>query len=112
MNSAETVPSTSNKPSTKLTTTGPSAEDWLLLRVGSIPKTSLGWFRCGVGFYNKKEYGKSIECFEKAVQLDPMNVRLSFYTFSEAYCLLLTPVLLLFFSSTMLIRLWLVHVSP
>ena len=51
-----------------------SVEEWLLLRIGSMPKTSLGWFRCGVGFYNKKEYTKSIECFEKSVQMDPLNV--------------------------------------
>lgn len=50
------------------------AEEWLLLRVGVVPRTSLGWFRTGVGFYNKKEYSKAIECFEKAVSLDPMNV--------------------------------------
>jgi tetratricopeptide (TPR) repeat protein len=53
-------------------TTG--CEEWLMLRVGSMPRTSLGWFRCGVGFYNKKEYTKAIECFEKSVALDPMNV--------------------------------------
>ncbi|KAJ3215090.1 hypothetical protein HK099_006515, partial [Clydaea vesicula] len=50
-----------------------SCEEWLLLRVGSTPKNSLGWFRCGVGFYNKKEHTKAIECFEKSVALDPMN---------------------------------------
>lgn len=49
-------------------------EEWLLLRVGAVPRNSLGWFRCGVGFYNKKEYTKAIECFEKSVQMDPMNV--------------------------------------
>jgi predicted TPR repeat methyltransferase len=49
-------------------------EEWLLLRVGSVPRTSLGWFRCGVGFYNKKESTKAIQCFEKSVQLDPLNV--------------------------------------
>ena len=54
--------------------TASGAEEWLLLRVGAAPRNSLGWFRCGVGFYNKKEYSKSIECFEKAVALDPMNV--------------------------------------
>ncbi|KAJ3244952.1 hypothetical protein HDU78_010125 [Chytriomyces hyalinus] len=53
-----------------------SSEEWLLLRIGVVPRNSLGWFRCGVGFYNKKEYTKSIECFEKSVELDPMNVRL------------------------------------
>jgi hypothetical protein len=53
-------------------TTG--CEEWLLLRVGSVPRNSLGWFRCGVGFYNKKEFTKAIQCFEKSVQLDPLNV--------------------------------------
>ena len=53
------------------------AEEWLVLRVGTVPRNSLGWFRCGVGFYNKKEFSKSIECFEKAVELDPMNVSLN-----------------------------------
>jgi hypothetical protein len=35
-------------------------EEWLMMRVGSTPRNSLGkyptyqgWFRCGVGFYNK-----------------------------------------------------------
>ncbi|KAJ3093053.1 hypothetical protein HK102_010958 [Quaeritorhiza haematococci] len=50
-----------------------SAEEWLLLRIGATPRNSLGWFRCGVGFYNKKEYSKAIECFEKSVALDPLN---------------------------------------
>jgi hypothetical protein len=66
-------------PDTNLTSTdgnnfSSSCEEWLLLRVGAVPRNSLGWFRCGVGFYNKKEYTKAIECFEKSVQLDPMNV--------------------------------------
>lgn len=51
-----------------------SVHDFLLLRIGSEPKTSTGWFRAGVGFYNKKQFGWSIECFEKAVEADPMNV--------------------------------------
>lgn len=51
-----------------------TVEEWLLLRVGSLPRNSLGWFRCGVGFYNKKEYAKAIECFDKSVELDPLNV--------------------------------------
>ncbi|KAJ1564331.1 hypothetical protein HK096_008527, partial [Nowakowskiella sp. JEL0078] len=50
-----------------------SSEEWLLLRVGTLPRNSLGWFRCGVGFYNKKEYTRAIECFEKSVQIDPLN---------------------------------------
>eukprot|EP01137_Pigoraptor_chileana_P004511 Opistho-2@46257 len=50
-----------------------SVETWLTSKVGTVPRNSLGWFRAGVGFYNKKEYVRSIECFEKAIQLDPMN---------------------------------------
>ncbi|KAI9007045.1 hypothetical protein HDU85_006016 [Gaertneriomyces sp. JEL0708] len=50
-----------------------STEDWLLLRIGTLPRTSLGWFRTGIAFYNKKDFPKSIECLEKATELDPMN---------------------------------------
>ena len=52
-----------------------TAESWLLGRVGETPQTSLGWFRAGVGFYNKREFQFSIECFQRSVQLDPLNVR-------------------------------------
>ena len=52
-------------------------EDWLFLRVGSVPRNSLGWFRCGVGFYNKKEYTRAIECFQKSIEQDPLNVLLA-----------------------------------
>lgn len=55
--------------------TQPSSEEWLLLRVGTLPRNSLGWFRAGVGFYNKREYARAIECFERAVEMDPNNVR-------------------------------------
>eukprot|EP00698_Gefionella_okellyi_P016881 TRINITY_DN4874_c0_g1_i1.p1 TRINITY_DN4874_c0_g1~~TRINITY_DN4874_c0_g1_i1.p1 ORF type:complete len:132 (-),score=6.59 TRINITY_DN4874_c0_g1_i1:296-640(-) len=48
-------------------------EEWLVLRVGQAPKTSIGWFRAGVGFYNKKEFPYAIECFEKSVALDSNN---------------------------------------
>jgi hypothetical protein len=51
-----------------------TAEDWFLQRIGSTPKTSIGWFRCGVAFYNKKDFSKAIECFEKSIELDPLNV--------------------------------------
>ncbi len=51
-----------------------SVEEWLLLKVGTLPRTSLGWFRSGVGFYNRKDFGKAIEAFHKAVELDPLNV--------------------------------------
>ncbi|KAI9143609.1 hypothetical protein BKA69DRAFT_1026537 [Paraphysoderma sedebokerense] len=53
--------------------TNSSAEEWILHRIGTVPRNSLGWFRCGVGFYNKKEYAKSIECFEKSIEFDPQN---------------------------------------
>lgn len=45
-----------------------------VLMVGETPSTSLGWFRCGVGFYNKKEFNFAIECFQKSIELDPLNV--------------------------------------
>ncbi|EPZ36952.1 hypothetical protein O9G_001397 [Rozella allomycis CSF55] len=48
-------------------------EEWLLLRVGSIPRNSVGWFRCGVAFYNKKEFLRAIDCLQKSVELDPLN---------------------------------------
>ncbi|KAJ3354521.1 hypothetical protein AMAG_01824 [Allomyces macrogynus ATCC 38327] len=54
-------------------TTQSTVDEWLLLRVGALPRNSLGWFRAGVGFYNKKEYARSIECFQKSVELDPQN---------------------------------------
>jgi len=38
-----------------------------------LPSTSLGWFRAGVGFFNKKQYEHAIECLERAVALDPKN---------------------------------------
>ncbi|KAI8824466.1 uncharacterized protein EV422DRAFT_565155 [Fimicolochytrium jonesii] len=65
---ADTLPSTS-LPLTSAPTLTPSSsqnssEEWLLLR----------WFRCGVGFYNKEDFTKAIECFEKSVALDPLNV--------------------------------------
>eukprot|EP00823_Brevimastigomonas_motovehiculus_P003995 TRINITY_DN2539_c0_g1_i1.p1 TRINITY_DN2539_c0_g1~~TRINITY_DN2539_c0_g1_i1.p1 ORF type:complete len:165 (+),score=30.42 TRINITY_DN2539_c0_g1_i1:152-646(+) len=50
-----------------------SAEDWLLGRIGEVPSTALGWFRAGVGFYNKKEFNFSIECFQRSIDLDPYN---------------------------------------
>ncbi|KXS19344.1 hypothetical protein M427DRAFT_29259 [Gonapodya prolifera JEL478] len=50
-----------------------NAEEWLLLRIGAVPRNSLGWFRCGVGFYNKKDYARAIDSFEKSVELDPLN---------------------------------------
>jgi len=50
-----------------------NAEKWIMQRIGQIPKTSLGWFRSGVGFYNKNQYVFAIQCFETAVKMDPKN---------------------------------------
>lgn len=50
-----------------------SADAWLQGRIGETPQTSLGWFRAGVGFYNKREFQFSIECFQRSVQIDPLN---------------------------------------
>eukprot|EP00735_Rhodelphis_limneticus_P008767 TRINITY_DN2251_c0_g1::TRINITY_DN2251_c0_g1_i1::g.6700::m.6700 TRINITY_DN2251_c0_g1::TRINITY_DN2251_c0_g1_i1::g.6700 ORF type:complete len:132 (+),score=10.25,TPR_11/PF13414.1/1.1e-09,TPR_11/PF13414.1/0.013,TPR_2/PF07719.12/6.5e-05,TPR_2/PF07719.12/0.091,TPR_16/PF13432.1/1.2e-05,TPR_19/PF14559.1/2.3e-05,TPR_1/PF00515.23/0.0088,TPR_1/PF00515.23/5.5,TPR_8/PF13181.1/1.5,TPR_8/PF13181.1/0.24,Apc3/PF12895.2/0.00045,TPR_14/PF13428.1/3.5e+02,TPR_14/PF13428.1/0.01,TPR_7/PF13176.1/63,TPR_7/PF13176.1/0.2, len=50
-----------------------TAKEWMKERFGILPKTSLGWFRAGVGFFNKKHYERSIECFQYSVQLDPLN---------------------------------------
>jgi tetratricopeptide (TPR) repeat protein len=50
-----------------------SAQEWLMVRIGETPKTSLGWFRAGVGFYNKKEFTFSIECFQNSIKIDPLN---------------------------------------
>jgi len=50
-----------------------SAEAWLMTRIGACPTTSLGWFRAGVGFYNKREFNFAIECFQKSINLDPEN---------------------------------------
>ena len=50
-----------------------SAETWLHSRIHTTPKTSIGWFRAGVGFYNKESYPYAIECFKNAIELDPRN---------------------------------------
>jgi tetratricopeptide (TPR) repeat protein len=52
----------------------PSADAWLLSRVGETPTSSLGWFRAGVGFFNKREFHFAIDCFQRSVHLDPLNV--------------------------------------
>ncbi|GBG33737.1 Tetratricopeptide repeat protein 27 [Hondaea fermentalgiana] len=52
---------------------GNDAEQWIKRKLGLLPKTSLGWFRAGVGFYNKKQYALSIQCFQRSVDLDPKN---------------------------------------
>lgn len=34
---------------------------------------STGWFRAGVGFYNKREFTYCIDCLQRAVAADPLN---------------------------------------
>ncbi|SPQ94366.1 Tetratricopeptide repeat [Plasmodiophora brassicae] len=50
-----------------------TAERWLIDRIGQAPNTALGWFRAGVGFYNKHQFEYAIDCFQKSVALDPLN---------------------------------------
>lgn len=50
-----------------------SPDEFLLSRVGSTPSSSIGWFRAGVAFYNKRHFKMAIDCFDKSVELDPMN---------------------------------------
>ena len=50
-----------------------SAEEWLGVRIGQVPTTSVGWHRAGVGFHNKKKFQFAIECFKKSVGIDPLN---------------------------------------
>ncbi|ORY41604.1 hypothetical protein BCR33DRAFT_718763 [Rhizoclosmatium globosum] len=35
-----------------------SSEEWLLLRIGVVPRNSLGWFRCGVDSTTRKSTRK------------------------------------------------------
>eukprot|EP00514_Thraustochytrium_sp_LLF1b_P006222 CAMPEP_0184511652 /NCGR_PEP_ID=MMETSP0198_2-20121128/2463_1 /TAXON_ID=1112570 /ORGANISM="Thraustochytrium sp., Strain LLF1b" /LENGTH=130 /DNA_ID=CAMNT_0026901627 /DNA_START=32 /DNA_END=424 /DNA_ORIENTATION=+ len=46
---------------------------WIKAKLGLLPRSSLGWFRAGVGFYNKRQHSFAIQCFERAVALDPHN---------------------------------------
>ncbi len=45
----------------------------MFLFAPQAPKTSVGWFRAGVGFYNKRRFEFAVECLQQAVQLDPLN---------------------------------------
>ena len=49
------------------------AEAFLQKITGTVPQTSTGWFRAGVGFYRKKLHPPAVQCLERAVELDPIN---------------------------------------
>jgi tetratricopeptide (TPR) repeat protein len=50
-----------------------SVHDWLMFHISRVPSSSIGWFRAGVGFYNKLQFAYAVECFECSAQLDPLN---------------------------------------
>ena len=51
-----------------------TVKEWLKHQSnGMLPTTSVGWFRAGVGFYNKKYFGPSIVCLRYALEMDHRN---------------------------------------
>ena len=50
-----------------------NAEAFLKHLTGTVPSTSVGWFRAGVGFYRKRWQAPAVQCLERAVTIDPMN---------------------------------------
>jgi tetratricopeptide (TPR) repeat protein len=50
-----------------------SVRVWFLSHFSSVPSSSLGWYRAGVGFYNKLQFHFAVECFHESVELDPLN---------------------------------------
>jgi Tfp pilus assembly protein PilF len=38
-----------------------------------VPVSSVGWFRAGVGFFNKKHFAFAVQSLSEAVRLDPQN---------------------------------------
>ena len=57
-----------------------NAEVWLRKLTGTVPQTSTGWFRAGVGFYRKRFHNPAVTCLEKAVAMD--EIFASFFFFS------------------------------
>ena len=49
------------------------AEAFLQKLTGTVPKTSTGWLRAGIGFYRKKLNPPAVQCLERAVELDEIN---------------------------------------
>jgi hypothetical protein len=62
------------------------AEAFLRKLTGTIPQTSIGWFRAGVGFFRKRYHSPAVQCLEKAVALDPMNYE-AWQVLARAYVL-------------------------
>ena len=62
------------------------AEAFLRKLTGTIPQTSIGWFRAGVGFFRKRYHSPAVTCLEKAVALDPMNYE-AWQVLARAYVL-------------------------
>ena len=62
------------------------AEAFLRKLTGTIPQTSIGWFRAGVGFFRKRYHSPACTCLEKAVALDPMNYE-AWQVLARAYVL-------------------------
>ena len=62
------------------------AEAWLRKLTGTLPTTSVGWFRAGVGFYRKRYHNPAVTCLEKAVALDPINYE-AWQVLARAYVL-------------------------
>ena len=62
------------------------AETWLRTLTGTIPQTSVGWFRAGVGFYRKRYHNPAVTCLEKATTMDPLNYE-AWQVLARAYVL-------------------------
>ena len=60
------------------------APAWIQAKVGQLPSTSVGWFRAGVGFYNKRWYSASITCLKRATEMDALNYN-AFQVLARAY---------------------------
>ena len=62
------------------------AEAFLRKLTGTIPQTSIGWFRAGVGFFRKRYHSPAVTCLEKATAMDPMNYE-AWQVLARAYVL-------------------------
>ena len=62
------------------------AEVWLRKLTGTVPQTSTGWFRAGVGFYRKRFHNPAVTCLEKAVAMDEINYE-AWQVLARAYVL-------------------------